>query len=245
MSRAVGGRLPIVAIDGPAGAGKSTLARLVADRAGYLYIDTGAMYRAVALVLLRRGWAGSEDVDPAVAGSLAEQLELAFRREADGQHVLLGDEDVTEAIRAPEVDRLVPRVAAIGRVRQALVPRQRALARAGGVVMDGRDIGTEVLPDADFKFFVTAAFERRVERRCRDLEARGEVVARDGVAASLAARDALDQGREVGPLRQAPGAVLLDTTNLDPDEAADRILSRCGLCGDQAADGVQPRVPAG
>jgi cytidylate kinase len=237
-SNPVGGRRPVIAIDGPAGAGKSTIARAVAERLGFAYIDTGAMYRAVALAALRR------DVDADDGEALAElcrRVRIEFEPLAGASlRVLVEGEDVTEAIRSPDVDRVVPRVANVPGVRAALVEQQRRLARRGGVVVDGRDIGSHVLPDADFKFFVTADPEVRAERRFRQLRSRGVAVTAEEVRRDLRERDALDTGRAVGPLVRAPGAAVVDTTAMSIGEAVEQVLRlvartpSAGRCGGPA-----------
>ena len=196
----------VIAIDGPAGAGKSTIARRVADKLGYTYIDTGAMYRAVAL------WAMREKVDLADAHRL-EQLALAadIRLLAESK-VILNGEDVSIAIRKPEVSAGASKVAAIGLVRAALVTRQRLIAETASVVMEGRDIGTVVFPNARVKIFLDADANERVRRRT------GEP------AAELAARDERDRKRAESPLVQAPDAVYLDSTGLSEDEVEAAIL---------------------
>ncbi len=223
-------RLPVVAIDGPAGSGKSTVARRVAAVLGFVYLDTGAMYRAVTWAACQAGLFRADGrPDPEAVTFLAETADIAFRHEADGaQGVLLNGEEVTSEIRGPEVERLVPRVASVPGVRQAMIPRQRRLARCGGIVVDGRDIGTAVLPDADHKFFVTAAFEVRVERRHRQLTRQVPGLDPEQVAADLRARDTLDQTRSEGPLRCADDAVVLDTTALTIEEVVGRIVEACG-----------------
>jgi cytidylate kinase len=218
-------RRPVIAIDGPAGAGKSTLARRVAERADLLYVDTGAMYRAVAFAALEAGYRDpAGDAEAIVA--LAHRLRIDLEPAVGGVRVRLDGRDVTDRLRDPEVERLVPHVARLPGVREALLPEQRRLAAAGGVVLDGRDIGTVVLPDADWKFFVTASFAVRVERRYRQLRRKGIAVDRDTVARDLRERDRLDAAREVGP---APDAVFLDTTHMPVEQAVALVLRRCGL----------------
>ena len=194
----------VVAIDGPAGAGKSTVARALADALGFTYLDSGAMYRAVGLVTLRVGGAASER---------AEQLELEL-----GKRVIANGEDVTEAIRAPDVSEAASRVATNPKVRAALVRKQRELLADGDWVAEGRDIGTVVAPDAAVKVFLTAGPEERARRRAAELGTDPAMVLRD-----QALRDAQDSEREHSPLELAPGAIELDTTGLDVDEVVRRI----------------------
>jgi cytidylate kinase len=199
----------IVAIDGPAGAGKSTVARAVADRLGFTYLDTGAMYRAVALAAERLG------ADPGeIAASLLIELD-------DG--VRLGGEDVSEAIRTQEISEAASRAAADPRVREAMVAEQRRLTREGDWVAEGRDIGTAVAPAAEVKVFLTAAPQERARRRAAQL---GLDVA--AVLADQRERDARDAAREHSPLAAAPDAVELDTTGLSLDEVVDRIVALTG-----------------
>jgi CMP/dCMP kinase len=194
----------VVAIDGPAGAGKSTVARALADALGFTYLDSGAMYRAVGLVTLREGGAASER---------AELLELEL-----GERVIANGEDVTEAIRAPDVSEAASRVATNPKVRAALVRKQRELLADGDWVAEGRDIGTVVAPDAAVKVFLTAGPEERARRRAAELGTDPAMVLRD-----QALRDAQDSEREHSPLELAPGAIELDTTGLDVDEVVRRI----------------------
>lgn len=217
------GRLTI-AIDGPAGAGKSTVARAVAQRLGYLYIDTGAMYRALTLKALRHGLAGE---DTAGLGALAAATVISLEQRPDGVRVLLDGEDVTQAIRDPEVTHHVSAVSAVAAVRERLVEFQREVARGGGVVMDGRDIGSHVLPEADRKFFVTASLAERADRRRRELATAGHAVSPAELEAEIARRDHLDSTRAVSPLVRVPDAVLIDTTGLTVDEVVNRILEHC------------------
>jgi cytidylate kinase len=194
----------VVAIDGPAGAGKSSVARALADALGFTYLDSGAMYRAVGLMTLRHGGAASEQ---------ARRLELEL-----GDRVIANGEDVTEAIRAPEVSEAASRVARNEGVRAALAAKQRELLDQGDWVAEGRDIGTVVAPQAAVKVFLTASPEERARRRAAELGADVETVLRD-----QALRDAQDQTREHSPLAVAPGAVELDTTDLTLNEVVERI----------------------
>jgi CMP/dCMP kinase len=196
----------VVAIDGPAGAGKSSVARALADALGFTYLDSGAMYRAVGLMTLRHGGAASEQ-------ARGLQLEL-------GDRVLANGEDVTEAIRAPEVSEAASRVATNQAVRDALAEKQRELLADGDWVAEGRDIGTVVAPDAAVKVFLTASPEERAHRRAVELGADPKTVLRD-----QALRDAQDATREHSPLAVAPGAVELDTTGLTLDEVVERVAN--------------------
>jgi CMP/dCMP kinase len=205
--------MPLVAIDGPAGSGKSTVARAVAARLGVSYLDTGAMYRSVALASLRR------EVDPSDGEALA-RLATDLEIEVDDR-VLVDGADVTADIRGPEVTAVVSTVSAHPAVRAELVRRQRAWAEArGGGVVEGRDIGSVVFPDADVKVFLTASEAERARRRQRD-EAAPDV---DAVAAALARRDKLDSSRTVSPLRPADDAVVIDTTARTVDDVVDEVV---------------------
>lgn len=207
----------IIAIDGPVASGKSTIARRVAELLGYLYLDSGAMYRAVALAAVRRGVALD---DGAKLADLAQQLriELAMR---DGRlRVAMDGEDVTEALRSPEISQAASRVAEHAGVRKTLVAAQRQIGAAGGVVMEGRDIGTAVFPAADLKVYLDASLEERARRRLRDHEARGEKVSLEELIEQIRERDRRDRSRQVAPLVRAPDAVLVDSTALEIEETA-------------------------
>jgi cytidylate kinase len=194
----------VVAIDGPAGAGKSTVARAAAQALGFTYLDSGAMYRAVGLMTLRHGGAASEH---------AQALEIEL-----GERVVANGEDVTAAIRTPEVSEAASRVAANPKVREALAEKQREVLAGGDWVAEGRDIGSVVAPDAAIKVFLTASAEERARRRAEELGADAATVLRD-----QALRDAQDSTREHSPLRVAPGAIELDTTGLSVEQVVERI----------------------
>ncbi|MBE3591105.1 MAG: (d)CMP kinase [Firmicutes bacterium] len=218
-----GGRRPVIAIDGPAGAGKSTLARNLARRLRLLYVDTGAMYRAVARHALDRGVAAD---DAAALAGLMDDLDLRLEPKPNGRYrVLVNGRDVTGRLRDRDVTRAVALVSQVPAVREKLVQIQRHLARGGGVVLDGRDIGTRVLPDADFKFFVTASLEERAARRYRQLRRRGQAASLEEVLAEVRERDEADMNRAVSPLRKAEDAVVIDTTGITVEEALRRVLA--------------------
>lgn len=212
-----------IAIDGPAGAGKSTLARALARELGYLYVDTGAIYRTVAL---RAREAGADPSDPEQVAPLLEDLDLRMDYGGDGvQRMYLSGRDVTEAIRENEVSALASKVAALPAVREFLLEFQRKQAREHNVVMDGRDIGTVVLPQAGVKIFLTAAPEARARRRTAELLQRGQDANFDEILREIRQRDEQDENRPVAPLRQAEDAALLDTTNLDLKGSLEALLT--------------------
>jgi CMP/dCMP kinase len=207
----------IVAIDGPAGAGKSTIARRLALRLGFTYIDTGAMYRAVALWALRQNVA-FHDMHRTEQLAAAAEIELAPGR------IRLNGEDVTEAIRTPEVSNGASEIAVIPGVRRAMVAKQRVMGERTSVVMEGRDIGTVVFPDADVKIYLDANPGERVRRRLEELRAKGDTVAETALAAQMKERDQRDSSRADAPLAQAPDAVYLDSTGLAIEEVEEAIL---------------------
>ena len=205
-----------VAIDGPSGAGKSTVARAAAAKLGYVYVDTGAMYRSIGLAVCRRGIAGED-----TAGIIATLPEIAIQLTyQDGaQHVLLNGEDVSEAIRTPEISYYASKVSAVPEVRRFLLETQRNMAKNGNILMDGRDIGTVILPDAPVKIFLTASAQSRAERRYKELLMKGEKHDYQNVLADVRARDYQDTHRAAAPLRQAEDAVLVDTSELNFDQS--------------------------
>ena len=210
----------VVAIDGPAGAGKSTIAKLVAEKLGYAYIDTGAMYRSVALKFLQTG----KDFDEAFISQLAQTMIIEFKPEASVNRVFVDGVEVTDAIRSAEVTANVSRVAAIGDVREAMVAQQRRMGESGGVLMDGRDIGTVVFPNAQLKIFLTASVEERALRRYKELVAKGQDVDLAQLKKDIASRDKQDSERAISPLRQAEDALLLDTSDMNIDQVTAKIL---------------------
>jgi pantoate ligase/cytidylate kinase len=216
-------RAPIVAIDGPAGAGKSTVTRAFAERLGLIYLDTGAMYRAVTWLVQQ---SGVEASDAAAVAPLLEDLDLQLSTAAAGsQRVSVNGYDVTEAIRSPEVTAQVSVVAAHGCVREALTRQQQAMGERGGLVAEGRDIGTAVFPDAELKVFLTATVAERARRRALDLEQRGFAVpALAELEAQIAERDHLDSTRDVAPLTQAADAVELITDGLSIDAVIEQLV---------------------
>ena len=212
-----------IAIDGPAGAGKSTLARALARELGYLYVDTGAIYRTVAL---RAREAGADPSDPEQVAPLLEDLDLRMDYGGDGvQRMYLSGRDVTETIRENEISALASQVAALPAVREFLLEFQRKQAREHDVVMDGRDIGTVVLPQAGVKIFLTAAPEARARLRTAELLQRGQDADFDEILREIRQRDEQDENRPVAPLRQAEDAALLDTTNLDLKGSLEALLT--------------------
>lgn len=215
-----------VAIDGPSGAGKSTLARRVARELHFLYVDTGAIYRSIGWYALQRGVA----LDNAeLVAALLPDLNVEVRYGEDGlQHMVVNGQDVTDEIRSPEVSAAASQVAAIPAVRTYLLDMQRNLARTHNVIMDGRDIGTVVLPEADCKVFLTASDEARAARRCRELAQRGTPVAYEEVLSDMRRRDEKDRTRAAAPLRQAEDAVVLDTSELDFEDSAQALLRLIG-----------------
>jgi CMP/dCMP kinase len=216
-------RGPVIAIDGPAGAGKSTAARMLAARLGHVLIDTGALYRAVALAAKERGidWD-----DGAALGVLARGLELKFAGATQGKPRLLVDgSDRTGDIRRPDISQGASRVSAHPEVRDALLGVQRAMGKDGGVVLEGRDIGTVVFPDAEVKIFLTASPDARARRRTRELTERGEQADVDVVRREIELRDERDSNRAVAPLRKADDAVLVDSSELSLSEVVDALES--------------------
>lgn len=211
----------IVAIDGPAGAGKSTTAKEVAKRLGFLYIDTGAMYRAVALEVKRRGL-GLSDRDGVI--SLAKNSRIEFEWDSGSLRVFLNGEDVTNELRDNRIGQLASAVSVIPEVRDILVEQQREYGKKFDVVMEGRDIGTNVFPDADVKIYMDASVEERARRRLRDYRKKGEEIPFEDVVKEIEARDRRDSTRKYAPLKKAEDAVYVDTTGLSFEEQVEKIV---------------------
>ena len=213
-----------VAIDGPAGAGKSTIAKAVAAKKGYVYVDTGAMYRAMALYFLRA--CISKDDEAKISASV-DDIRVSIKYEDGAQHVILNDEDVTGLIRTEEVGNMASATSVYGAVRTKLVALQQELAKTTDVIMDGRDIGTVVLPNANVKVFLTASVECRAKRRFDELKAKGENPDFEQIAKDIEERDYRDSHRQISPLKQAEDAVLVDSSNMTIDEVVNTIINLC------------------
>ena len=215
----------IIAIDGPVGSGKSTVARRVAELLGYFYVDTGAMYRAVALAATRANVPADE---PGKLTALAAKTRVDLEPSDGGVRVLLDGEDVSEEIRSPEMSQAASMIAQVAAVRVRMVEQQRRAGARGGVVMEGRDIGTVVFPDADLKVFLTAAPEIRAWRRLRDHQGRGEALEFEEMLEEIHLRDRRDRERGTSPLVRAPDAVLVDSSAMEMEEVARLILMLAG-----------------
>lgn len=211
----------VVTIDGPSAAGKSTTARAVAEQLGFLYLDTGAFYRALALKALR---AGTRPEDGGGIAALAAATTIEFSGSPAAAHVFLDGEDVTALIRTPDVSEMSSRIAAVPEVRRQMVDWQRALRARGPLVGEGRDLGTVVFPDAEVKIYLDADLETRARRRCRELHSRGLAVTLDDVRQDLARRDDRDRTRADSPLKPAEGARVLDTSGMELDEQVKAVL---------------------
>ncbi len=210
-----------IAIDGPAGAGKSTIAKLASEKLSAVYVDTGAMYRTIALYLLRRGT--DLDDEAALCAALGE-LNIEMRYEKGIQQMLLNGENVTDQIRTEEVSMMASRSSARGPVRRRLLTMQRELAEKEDVLMDGRDIGTTILPDAQLKIYLTASVEARAKRRFYEMTAKGMSCTLEEIEADIALRDKQDMERKESPLRQAEDAVYLDSSDMTIEEVVDRVV---------------------
>lgn len=213
-----------IAIDGPAGAGKSTIAKMVSAEMGYIYVDTGAMYRAVALYLTENNIPDEE------AEKHMEEVEVSLKFADGTQRVYLGDRDVSDLIRTPEISMAASRTSAIPAVRARLFDLQQKLARENNIIMDGRDIGTVVLPNADVKIFLTASAEERANRRFKELAEKPDCPTYEEILKDIIQRDYNDMNRETAPLKQAEDAVLVDTTELTLEQSAARIAEIIKEC---------------
>lgn len=216
----------IIAIDGFSSCGKSTMAKALARNIGYLYFDSGAMYRAVALFCMQNGLIEGEDINTAALRDRLDEIHISFEADPETKNsvTLLNGVNVEHEIRSLEVSRFVSKVAALDFVRSAMVDQQREMGKQKGIVMDGRDIGTTVFPDAEMKVFVTASAEVRAQRRYDELVARGDKPDFNDILENVLQRDHIDQTREVSPLRKADDALLLDNSNLTREEQMDWLV---------------------
>ena len=218
-------RKPVIAIDGYSSTGKSSISKAIAQKLGLMHMDTGALYRGITVYALKNCRNGNNSIDTAQLCSCLEKINLEFRY-IDGQLVLfLNGIDISKEIRRPEISDHVSFVAQQPEVRQFLLKTQRSIAVNGGIIMDGRDIGTVVLPDADYKFFLTASVDERTKRRYLELLSIGEATDENSVKENLIKRDKIDSERKVSPLKQANDAILIDNTNLNKEETIELILS--------------------
>ncbi|MCW5830624.1 MAG: (d)CMP kinase [Deltaproteobacteria bacterium] len=216
-------RRPVVAIDGPSGAGKSTVSKAVARRLGYVYMDTGAMYRAAALAAIR---AGVDVADPVQVTKLAPALDIRLESGPDGLRTILGGEDVSSLIRTPEISMAASTISRHQPIRDRLTALQRRMGEKGGLVCEGRDMGTVVFPDSPAKFFLSASLEERARRRFRELREKGESVTLEATIEEMRRRDEQDSSRDIAPLKVAPGAVEIDSSSLTVDQVVEIILRR-------------------
>ena len=213
-----------VAIDGPAGAGKSTIAKLVAKEKGYIYVDTGAMYRALAIHFLKTGIA-PENTEKVIEA--CRDADVSIRYEDGAQQVYLNGENVTGMLRTEEVGNMASKTSAVPQVREKLLELQRTLAKENDVIMDGRDIGTNILPDADVKIYLTASVETRAKRRYDELKEKGEDCDLDQIAQDIKERDERDMNRETAPLKKADDAILVDSSHMTIPQVVSEICSHC------------------
>ena len=210
----------IIAVDGPAGSGKSSTAKIASEKLGYIYIDTGAMYRAVALSWLLKGI----EIDEKHVERILDESSIELKITDKGQRTFLNGKDVSEEIRSPEVTKAVSPISAMKLVREKMVDQQREMGKAGGVIMDGRDIGTVVFPKADLKIFFVADPDVRAQRRYNEIIAKGQECNFDELKQQIIARDKYDSEREISPLKQADDAILIDNTHMTLEVQADKII---------------------
>ena len=210
----------IIAIDGPAGSGKSTTAKIVAEKLGYIYIDTGAMYRAVTLACIER----NTEITDIEVNKVVDDIKIELKQSAHGQRTYLDGKDVSDEIRRPDVTKLVSPVSAMAYVREKMVEQQREMGHKGGVVMDGRDIGTVVFPQAELKIFLIASISARANRRLKELQHKGFDSSVEEIMAQIDARDNYDSSREISPLRKADDAIEIDTSDITINEQTSKIL---------------------
>jgi len=211
----------LITIDGPTGSGKSTVSRLLAQRLHYNYLDTGAMYRAVGLAILR---AGVSLHNKREITRICNNLDIKFIHDGDATKIYLDNEDVTKAIREPAIDLIASDVSALDNVRKVMTILQRKIGSQGPLVAEGRDMGTVVFPEAQHKFYINASLEVRVDRRFQERQKRGELISREKVKKDLVKRDSQDMNRHLSPLRPARDAKIIDTTNLSPDQIVEKII---------------------
>lgn len=219
----------VIAIDGPAGAGKSSVAKVLAKRLSYTYLDTGAMYRAITYEALRRGVS-----DEAAVTAMAETLTMDIFPKTDTMHVTVDGEDITDKLRGTDVSQHVSKIASMAGVRAVMVKLQREKALKGGIVLDGRDIGTVVLPQADVKIFLTASVKNRALRRFHEMKDNSESISLEDIEKNIQERDWQDSHRSVSPLKQAKDAILIDNSDMTLEGTADAIIEICKLICDES-----------
>jgi CMP/dCMP kinase len=215
----------VITIDGPAGAGKSTVSRILAQKLSYIYLDTGAIYRTVALKASEAGIAADDEEN---LGRLCEGIRVSFVNEEGNLKIHLDDEEVSNKIRTEEISMLASKVSAVPSVRKALLPIQRKAAINGGIVAEGRDMGTMVFPNADFKFYLDASVEERSRRRYLELAGKGNLSEIEGVTRDIIMRDRQDTERKVAPLKPSTDSIIIDSTNLGVDEVVSKLLAIIG-----------------
>jgi hypothetical protein len=219
----------VIAIDGPAGAGKSSVAKVLAKRLSYTYLDTGAMYRAITYEALRRGVS-----DEAAVTAMAETLTMDIFPKTDTMHVTVDGEDITDKLRGTDVSQHVSKISSMAGVRAVMVKLQREKALKGGIVLDGRDIGTVVLPQADVKIFLTASVKNRALRRFHEMKDNSESISLEDIEKNIQERDWQDSHRSVSPLKQAKDAILIDNSDMTLEGTADAIIEICKLTCDES-----------